>query len=102
MREETKQDIVKEWIFCGILFVVLILLGAYALVQGGKAIVAGVGYIEAKNAAMECAKWEDYERVFPPWDEESQTGYFILQWQKDQCESVGVELRGHVVDYQKQ
>jgi len=99
MREETKQDIVREWIFCGLLFVVMILLGGYALVEGTKAIVATAEYVEAKRATAECEKWNDWELIMPEWDERSQTGYFILPWQKAQCESVGIDLRGHVLDY---
>jgi len=101
MREETKQDIVKEWIFCGLLFIVMILLGGYALVEGGKELVSGVQFAEARRATAECEKWNDWALIMPKWDEESQTGYFILPWQKEQCDSVGIDLRGHLVDYTK-
>ncbi len=101
MREETKQSIAIEWIVCGIVFLVIIALGAYALMQGGRAAIAGIKYVEAKNAAIECAKWQDWEAVFPKWDERSETGYYITQWQKDQCDEAGIELRAHVIPYKQ-
>ena len=101
MREETKQSIAKEWIVCGIVFVVMIILGGYALIQGGKAFVAGIGYAEAQRATAECEKWNDWALVYPNWDERTQTGYFITRWQKAQCDTYGIELQGHLVDYKK-
>lgn len=98
---QTKSEIVREWIFCGILFAVMIILGGYALVQGGKGLVAGISYANTQAAIGECEKWNDWARIYPEWDERTQTGYFITPWQKQKCDAVGVELEGHLVDYKK-
>lgn len=94
-----ETDPKKEWAWAGVILVVLIVLAGYALYQGGKAIAAGISYAEARRATAECEKWNDWELVYPKWDERSQTGYYITPWQKAQCESVGIDLRGHVLDY---
>lgn len=85
----------------------LVLLGlmaaavAGAAYYGAKAAYLGVEYAYMQNAIVECEKWQDWELVYPKWDERSETGYFITQWQKDQCEDVGITLDAHVVDYKK-
>lgn len=99
MREDTKQSIIGEWIVGGLIFLVMIGLGGYALVEGVKALGAGISYAEARRATAECEKWNDWARIYPAWDERTQTGYFITPWQKSQCDTYGIALEGHLVDY---
>lgn len=97
-----EPDPKKEWAIAGVIAIVLIAIAGYGLYQGGKALAAGIAYAEARRATAECEKWQDWERIYPEWDERRQVGYYITTWQKAQCDSVGVELTAHVLDYKTQ
>lgn len=102
MYNEPKTNPAKEWAVGLIILVVMIGAGAYALVQGGKLLVAGFEYALDRSETAECLKWQDWEMVYPRWDEERRVGYYITQWQKDQCDAQGVELKAHVLNYKDQ
>ena len=96
--KNTKGDWIINVLMAAIL-VVCAIAGTWAVIQAGRIAVASIEYLVDSAAIEECEKWQDYERVFPEWDPESRTGYFITPWQEKQCDSVGVELRAHVIDY---
>lgn len=93
------RELRNEWILCIIIGLVLIALAGAAVFYAGKAAVAGISYAMERQAVGECEKWQDWERIYPEWDERTGTGYFITPWQKQQCDSVGVTLEAHVLDY---
>lgn len=91
IRQQENAAIIREWVVCGIVLLVLVALGGYALVQGGKALAAGISYAEARRSTAECEKWADEAKVYP--------GYFLVLWQKMQCDTYGVAVDAPVHDY---
>jgi len=90
-------DIITEIVMYVILIATLY-AGAYALYQGGRIAIEVVEYTLDRGEYAECIKWQDYEMEFNPWDAARQSGYYITQWQKDQCDRAGVELNAHVIN----
>lgn len=72
-------------------FIVMIALAGAALWYGGKALVAGIAFAEDRRATAECEKWADEAKVYP--------GYFLVRWQKMQCDTYGVAVDAPVHDY---
>lgn len=66
--------------------VAAIAYGAYLL---GKMFVEGAKLAMIRQEAGECEKWADEAKVYP--------GYFLLQWQKDQCDARGVAIDAPVI-----
>ena len=81
-------------IFLTIVLGVVLIVGA---IQGGKLVLGAIELSVMKEQRFECAKWADWERVYPRWDHETQTGYYITEWQKAQCDAVGVALDAHIL-----
>jgi hypothetical protein len=91
IRQIENAAIAREWVVSGILLIAMLALGGYALVQGGKAVVAGISYAEARRATAECEQWADEAKVYP--------GYFLVRWQKMQCDTYGVQIDAPVQNY---
>lgn len=101
-RDEVEGSKAWDWGLGIVMIIVIVALLGYALLTSATAIAQWAGYAEARRATAECEKWNDWALVMPKWDESTQTGYFITDWQKAQCDAYGIELRGHLVDYKKQ
>jgi len=59
----------------------LVLASVY---YGGKLVVEGILFAEERRATAECEKWADEAKVFE--------GYFLVGWQKEQCDTYGIEV----------
>ena len=88
---KTNREIAKEWILCGCLLACMLLLGAFALREGARAVVSGLDYVETRRATAECEKWADEAKVYPQ--------YFLVKWQKMQCDTYGIAVDAPVKDY---
>lgn len=69
------------------------------------AIASGMGIYAILDAIDrydrgECETWKDEARMYPPYDRNTESGYYILKWQKAQCDYHGIEIKdadGHKV-----
>lgn len=69
------------------------------------AIASGIGIYATLDAIDrhdrgECETWKDEARMYPPYDRNTESGYYILKWQKAQCDYHGIEIKdadGHKV-----
>jgi uncharacterized membrane protein YdcZ (DUF606 family) len=50
----------------------------------GKLLIKGFEYAETKRAVAECEKWQGQALVFE--------GFYLANWQQDQCEYYGIEV----------
>lgn len=88
--EDTPLDrIIAIGVF--LILVACILLGFW---YGRKTLIAGISYAEERRATAECEKWADEAKVYP--------GYFLVEWQKMQCDTYGVSVDAPVKNYSKE
>ena len=53
----------------------------------------------AIKTSRQCEKWNAYAIVLPKWNSETQKGYYISEWQKKQCDSIGTHIDAYVIQY---
>lgn len=87
------EDTTTDRVIAIVVFVILIVGGLASVFYGGKAILAGAAYAEARRATAECEKWADQAMVYP--------GYFLVGWQKEQCDTYGVAVDAPVKTYKQ-
>lgn len=80
-------------IFYGALILTFLIGGVVGIVYyGGKAVIGAIDLALVRHEQWECGEWADYAKVFRPWDPKTQTGYYLTQWQYDQCKAVGMPI----------
>lgn len=85
--KETIQNILLTAVGIAIAIgVVYLVMGIFDLMQSGM----------IRNEQLECYKWEKESHQYPRYDPETDTGYYVLVWQKMQCDDVGVDLTAKV------
>lgn len=87
------EDTPLDRIIAAGVFLCMIALIMGAVFYAGKLTLAGISYAEAKRATAECEKWADEAKVFP--------AYFIVGWQKSQCDTYGVAIDAPLIDNTK-
>jgi hypothetical protein len=94
---EHEYESKSNWKGIIILVAILGILTMMILRTAGNLILDSFKYAQTKSEIGECEKWSDWEKVYPEWNAERQTGYYVTKWQKEQCDAVGVELDAHVL-----
>lgn len=85
------EDTLADRLIAAGVFVAIVALGMATLWYGGKTLVAGIAYAETNRATAECEKWSDEARVYP--------GYFLVGWQKEQCDFYGISIDAPLKNY---
>lgn len=96
-KRKERNRLIKQmtvyFVVTAIVTVIVIAATNSILVQTGKATMAGLEYVEAKRATTECEKWADEAMVYQE--------YFLVPWQKMQCDTYGIAINAPVVDNTK-
>lgn len=85
------EDTWVDRVIAGLILIAMIALALGAFYYGGKLVVEGILFAEERRATAECEKWADEAKVFEE--------YFIVGWQKEQCDTYGIEIDAPLKNY---
>jgi hypothetical protein len=77
------------------------ILGVYIVLAVIGAFVVFVIAIDEQEIA-ECNKWASEAKEIKRYDPKTETGYFISPWQKEQCDSHGIQVDAYVLVSEKE
>ena len=77
----------KETIISIIILIIILIFGIIIL---NKAV--------SKQEKVECLKWQNESKELEPYNAYNKTGYYLLKWQKDQCDARGIEISAPVIN----
>jgi hypothetical protein len=64
---------------------------------GMKGFIAAAGAIADRNAEAECIQWAAEASRHTPYSEHNPGGYYLTQWQKEECDSVNIHVNAPVL-----
>lgn len=64
---------------------------------GFKALAYAAGTIVDRNAEAECIGWAAEAKRHTAYSEHNPGGYYLTQWQKEECDSVNIHVNAPVL-----
>lgn len=80
-----------------VVLALLAYLAAQALLLTGKAIDYAAGTVADRQAESECIQWAVEAKRHTPYSEANPGGYYLTQWQKEECDSVNIHIEAPVI-----